>query len=134
MPADQVKTVSNPKGKSRAVTLTYYSSDPAVLESTLNEKNPLSVQITSKKFQKGENKALDGVEWKEGTYPVERDGRFMLIKIEKILPPAYKTLSEARGIATSDYQAYLEQQWINELRQKYPVKVNQEEVDKLVKK
>ena len=105
-----------------------------MLESTLNEKNPLSVQITSKKFQKGENKALDGVEWKEGTYPVERDGRFMLIKIEKILPPAYKTLSEARGIATSDYQAYLEQQWINELRQKYPVKVNQEEVDKLVKK
>ena len=132
--ASQVKTVANPKGKTRSVNLTYYSSDPAVLESTLNEKNPLSVQITSKKFQKGENKALDAIEWKEGTFPVERDGRYMLIKIEKILPPAYKTLNEARGIATSDYQTYLETQWINDLRQKYPVKVNQSEVDKLVKK
>ncbi len=132
---NRVKTVANPKGKaSRTVALNYYSSNPAVLESTLNATNPLGVQITSKKFQKGENKALDGVEWKEGTYPVERDGRYMLIKIEKILPPAYKTLSEARGIATSDYQTYLEQQWITELRQKYPVKVNQAEVDKLVKK
>src|SRR5690606_22814023 len=101
-----------------------YSSDPAVLESTLNEKNPLGVQITSKKFQKGENKALDAVEWKAGTYPVERDGRFMLIRIEEILPPAYKSLSEARGIATSDYQTYLEQQWIEDLKKKYPVKVN----------
>lgn len=132
--ASQVKNVANPKGKTRTVSLTYFSSDPAVLESNLNEKNPLSVQIISKKFQKGENKALDAVEWKEGTYPVERDGRFMVIKIEKILPPAYKQLSEARGVATSDYQTYLEQQWINDLRQKYPVKVNQSEVDKLIKK
>ena len=87
-----------------------------------------------KKFQKGENKALDGVTWQPGTYNVERDGRFMLIKIEQILPPSYKTLNEARGLATSDYQAYLEKQWIEDLRQKNPVKVNQPELDKLVKK
>lgn len=133
--AKRIKTVASPKGKaSRAVNLTWYSSDPAVLESNLNEKNPLAVQISSKKFQKGENKALDELEWKEGTFPVERDGRFMLIKIEKVLPPTYKTLNEARGIATSDYQAHLEKQWIDELRNKYPVQVNQSEVDKLVKK
>ncbi|MBK0401481.1 peptidylprolyl isomerase [Adhaeribacter sp. BT258] len=132
--ANRVKTVANPKGKTRTVGLTYYSTDPAVLESTLNEGNPLAVQITQKKFQKGENKALDGVTWQPGTYNVERDGRFMLIKIDQILPPSYKTLNEARGIATSDYQGYLEKQWIEELRQKYPVKVNQSEVDKLVKK
>ncbi|KAA9333700.1 peptidylprolyl isomerase [Adhaeribacter soli] len=133
--ANRIKTVTAPKVKaSRAVNLTYYSSDPAVLESNLNENNPLAVQITSKKFQKGENKALDEIEWKEGTFPVERDGRFMLIKIEKVLPPTYKNLNEARGIATSDYQAYLEKQWIDELRAKYPVQVNQSEVDKLIKK
>ncbi|MFC5269103.1 peptidylprolyl isomerase [Adhaeribacter terreus] len=132
--ANRVKTVANPKGKTRTVGLTFYSTDPAVLESNLNEGNPLAVQISQKKFQKGENKALDGVNWQPGTYNVERDGRFMLIKIEQILPPAYKNLNEARGIATSDYQGYLEKQWIEELRQKYPVKVNQPEVDKLVKK
>ncbi|HSI91292.1 MAG TPA: hypothetical protein VK927_09255, partial [Adhaeribacter sp.] len=74
------------------------------------------------------------VTWEPGTYNVERDGRFIQIRIDQVLPPGYKTLNEARGIATSDYQAYLEKQWIEDLRQKYPVTVNQAEVDKLIKK
>jgi peptidyl-prolyl cis-trans isomerase SurA len=132
---NRVKTVAAAKGKpASAINLAFTSADPAVLESNLNEGNPLGVQIMHKKFQKGENKALDGVTWQPGTYNTERDGRFMQIKIERILPPTYKTLNEARGLATSDYQAYLEKQWIEGLRQKNPIKVNQPEVDKLVKK
>ena len=34
----------------------------------------------------------------------------------------------------SDYQTYLESQWIEELRKKYPVAVNDVELQKLVKK
>lgn len=35
-----------------------------------------------------------------------------------------KSLEEAKGIITADFQTYLEQQWINELRQKYPVNID----------
>ena len=35
--------------------------------------------------------------------------------------PCLKRLHEIRGQATADYQNFLDQQWIAELRAKYPV-------------
>jgi peptidyl-prolyl cis-trans isomerase SurA len=118
----------------RAVRLDLYSTDAKVLEQTFNETNPLALQVTSRRFGKGENKILDKVNWQEGTYTLEQDGRAYFIQINKILPPGYKNLNETRGVATSDYQNYLEKQWVTELRQRYPVVVNQAEIDKLIKR
>ncbi|MBK9270606.1 MAG: peptidylprolyl isomerase [Saprospiraceae bacterium] len=54
-------------------------------------------------------------------------------KIEQILPPSTKTLDEARGFIIADYQDYLEALWVDELKAKYPVNVNQETLNALVK-
>ncbi|WP_114778334.1 peptidylprolyl isomerase [Botryobacter ruber] len=119
--------------RNRRVSFELYSSDLSALAENLNAGNPLAVQITEKKFQKGENKALDTVKWEKGVYTTQQNGREYLIIIKDILQPDYKQLNEVRGIVTSDYQNYLEQQWVKELREKYPVTVNQEEVSKLIK-
>jgi len=41
-----------------------------------------------------------------------------------VFPPEPKKLEEARGLYLSDYQNYLEKEWIKELRKKYKIKVN----------
>ncbi len=41
-----------------------------------------------------------------------------------LFPPEPKKLEEARGLYLSDYQNYLEEEWVNELRKKYKIKVN----------
>jgi peptidyl-prolyl cis-trans isomerase SurA len=120
--------------KNRRVSMNLYSSDLRVLEENLNAANPLALKITSKKFLKGENAVLDQVAWQEGTSTLKQDGRIYSVVIENILPPTYKSLNETRGAVTSDYQAYLEQEWIKSLRDQYPVTVNQEELDKLIRK
>ncbi|GAB3198689.1 peptidyl-prolyl cis-trans isomerase SurA [Pontibacter aydingkolensis] len=120
--------------RNRRASFALYSSDVNALADNLNASNPLDVQITEKKFQKGENKVLDAVKWEKGTYTLQQNGREYLIIIDEVLEPAYKQLNETRGVAISDYQNYLEQQWVNQLREKYPVKVNDAEIEKLVRK
>ena len=39
--------------------------------------------------------------------------------------PARRTFEDARGLVTSDYQQEVENKWIEELKKKYPVKVNE---------
>ncbi|WP_347157679.1 peptidylprolyl isomerase [Pontibacter chitinilyticus] len=119
--------------RNRRVSFTLYSANLSALADNLNTSNPLAVQITERKFQKGDNKALDAVPWQKGTYTSQLNGREYLIIVQDVLEPGYKELDEVRGLAISDYQNYLEQQWVEKLRQQYPVQVKQDEVDKLVK-
>jgi peptidyl-prolyl cis-trans isomerase SurA len=42
-----------------------------------------------------------------------------------IIPAEPKTLKEARGLVTSDYQEFLMAEWVKELRTKYPLTVNE---------
>ncbi|MBA9079684.1 MULTISPECIES: peptidylprolyl isomerase [Rufibacter] len=136
---DQVEIVaaadrSTSGRNARRVSVAVYSSDLQTLADQLNQNNPLALQVTARKFQRGENKALDAVNWQPGTYTVEQDGRTIWLKIDQVEPPMPKQLNETRGLVISDYQNYLEKEWIKELRQKYPVNVNQEQVQKLIRK
>jgi len=134
--ARRIKTASlSAAAKYPETQFAVYSSGTTALENMLNEQNPLSVQITQKVFQKGDNKVMDDMLSKApGTYSAQKDGRYYTVIIDKSLPAGPKTLAEARGQATSDYQTYLEKAWIAEMRAKYPVKVNDAEVNKLVTK
>lgn len=65
----------------------------------------------------------------ERVTPVANDnkpGTDFAIYVRKVYAEAEpKTLDEARGVVTSDYQDYLEQQWENELKAQYPLKINE---------
>ncbi|RZK37346.1 MAG: peptidylprolyl isomerase [Hymenobacter sp.] len=112
-----------------------FSNATSALEASLNAQNPLAVQIQQRTFQKGDNKVMDDYLTRPaGTYTTQRDGRYYAIIVNQSLPAGPKALSDARGQATSDYQTYLEKQWIEQLRQQYPVQVNETEVNKLITK
>jgi peptidyl-prolyl cis-trans isomerase SurA len=55
-------------------------------------------------------------------------------KVEDVLPPTFKSMDEARGYIIADYQDYLEMVWVENLKNKYPVKVNDEAFAGLIKK
>lgn len=94
-----------------------------------------SVRIVPGKFEKGDNKYIDKVKWEPGFYEAESsdvEDLHVYVKINKIIKPQAKQFEEARGIITADYQNYLEKEWIKDLRQKYPVKVNKKVLTKVV--
>jgi peptidyl-prolyl cis-trans isomerase SurA len=44
-----------------------------------------------------------------------------------------RSFSEARGLVINDYQNYLEEKWIDELKKRYPVKINEAVFQSLMK-
>jgi peptidyl-prolyl cis-trans isomerase SurA len=79
------------------------------------------------KYEKGDNAIADSMTWKKGSYIVTKDKENHLIYfVDDILPEKTKTLKDARGLYTADYQTYLEKQWIQELRNKYTISINQD--------
>lgn len=103
------------------------------LEETYNtSENPLAITVKDGKLDKSEP-LFSNVEWKIGEYEYEREGRFVYVKISNLLPSTEKTFNEARGVVISDYQNYLENEWIKELKAKYPVEVVETEIQKMIK-
>jgi peptidyl-prolyl cis-trans isomerase SurA len=99
---------------------------------SLNEKDALAVSTETKKFEKGTNSLLDKIDWKEGTYPLDSENdRVKFVVISEIIAPTSKALDENLGLATSDYQNYLEDKWIEELKLKYPINIYDNNVKKL---
>jgi peptidyl-prolyl cis-trans isomerase SurA len=118
--------------KNRRLGITITSTAKEAIERVVNARQPLNLELTEGTFQKGDNPYIDNIDWKPGTYTLNQDNRVIYIEVSKVEEPRPKTFEEARGQVISDYQSYLEKQWINELRQKYAVVINEKEVKKLM--
>ena len=87
-------------------------------------------------YQKGDNQYVDQTEWKTGTINEIHstvDESAVIVAIIERRNPEPKTLKEAKGLVTSDYQVELEAKWLEALRAKYPVSVDEKVLDKVRK-
>ena len=94
-----------------------------------------SVRIVPKIFERGDDKFVDQVEWNPGlSSPIKSavESLTVVVRIKEVLPAQPKELKESRGIVTADYQNYLEEKWIEELKLKYPVIINKETLNALL--
>jgi peptidyl-prolyl cis-trans isomerase SurA len=62
---------------------------------------------------------------------IEENSNFYVINITALKPTALKTFEEAKGQLLADYQITLESDWINELRAKFKVDINQDVLAKV---
>jgi len=61
----------------------------------------------------------------------EHNDSFHVLSVNTILPAGQKTLVEARGKVVSDYQIELEDEWMELLKNRYEVNVNQEVLNEI---
>lgn len=98
----------------------------------INSDSQLNLQIETGKFLKKENEIIDKISWEVGlTENIQKDNKIVFVDRIKKLNPEPKSLNEAKGIITAEYQNYLEKQWIESLRLKYSIQVNQDVFSKI---
>lgn len=88
----------------------------------VNEKK---IREESGLYARGSKTLVDKLPWQPGVYSMENNGMYYLAQIFSILPPGEMTFDEAKASVVADYQQALENEWIGQLRKKYPVKVNE---------
>jgi peptidyl-prolyl cis-trans isomerase SurA len=107
-----------------------------------SKNDPMALSIQFGKFEYGENNWADSIfnmEIEKGKlnksrfYFKENETQY-LIWVEEYLPVMQKELIEALGPVSGDYQEVLEAEWLRDLKKKYPVSINEEEVKKLLTK
>jgi peptidyl-prolyl cis-trans isomerase SurA len=95
--------------------------------------NSLNLQVESAKFSKGDHAHLDNAIWKKGLTDNELNEEIVTFAfIYDVLAPMPKSLKEAKGQVTSNYQDYLEAAWIKELEERYPVTINYDLLNSII--
>lgn len=101
----------------------------------INKESQLNLQIISNKFVKDDNDYIDSIDWKTGISKdiKDDDGSIVIVNITDILEAGSMTLNEVKGKVISDYQKYLDNNWISYLRSKYKYSINKELLYTLIK-
>lgn len=98
----------------------------------LNKDTIINVSVESKLYLKGENPMLDIKGWNPGITANEAiKGKAVFANIKKVVKATPKTYAESRGLVTSEYQSWLEKEWVASLRNKYPVSIDRSVFDSI---
>lgn len=121
-------TVNRPEALPRVMALIDGGTPLDSLRSFITRDSIPYTFVRKGYFQKGDNQYVDQTEWKEGVVNQINstvDESSVIVCIREVRKPEQKTLKEAKGLVTSDYQVELEEKWVAALREKYPVKIDE---------
>lgn len=131
-----VINVNLPENVARAEELIRQDISVDSIKSVVKAEGLKGLNIKSPYFQKGDNVDIDETDWVVGTVrviPSTVDKTTKIIKIIDVREPEPKTYKEARGVIISAYQTKLENDWLKELNEKYPVTVDEKVLEKVKK-
>lgn len=102
------------------------------IKSRINKSNAVDVLFTTGKMAKNHQALPAKMKFKKGVSKIfKHNGAYVVVQVKNVIPLKPKTLSEARGQVTSDYQTQKEKNWLSDLRKKYHVAINKDVLKRL---
>lgn len=95
------------------------------IKDKFNTTDKLNVMMYDGIYEEGVDALPKNVSPDVKVTDVSQKGEYYYVtRIRKVIPAGIKTLEECKGRVTNEYQQYLEQNWINELKKEFTIKVN----------
>ena len=134
-----VKTyhLKNAAGLSAFNKLLAKGIDDNSMAAKLNKKDSAMFSVESETMKRSAfDSEGNGLEWKVGSTKTNNgeNGTYEILKVTNLIPVMPKPLEEARGYVVADFQEKLEKDWIQSLREKYPVHINEDVLGAIIKK
>jgi peptidyl-prolyl cis-trans isomerase SurA len=129
-----VASSTKPEMIKKAQALLKKGTEPQAIKDKLNVDNVVNVMTNSGVFEEGSDALPKTMKYDIGVSEVFKEGEYYFVtNVERILPESAKTLDECRGKIVNDYQQYLEQGWVDDLKKEFTVKVNTSSFDHVKK-
>ncbi len=104
------------------------------IKGKLNTKDTVKIMTNSGVFEEGTESLPKNLKAEKGVSDILKEGDYFFVaKINNIVPAAIKTFEECKGKLVNDYQQYLEQKWVDDLKQEFTVTINQDVFEKVKK-
>ncbi|WP_100614334.1 peptidylprolyl isomerase [Confluentibacter citreus] len=102
------------------------------IKKLVNNNEEVQVLFTSDVMDANHQVLPDNFDFKKGVSKVyKHHDAFVVVQVKDVMPKKLKTFEEARGEVISDYQVVKENKWLEGLKTKYKVEVNQESLTKV---
>lgn len=97
------------------------------IKEKLNTKDKVQIMTNNGVFEEGSESLPKELKFKVGVSDILKEGEYyFVVKTDKVIPAAPKTLEECKGKAINDYQQFLEENWVNDLKKEFTIKVNKD--------
>ncbi len=120
------------KAKNARVAIKFYSQSMEDVVKRFNAIKPQSLIAEEGYFIKGQNPLLDGISWEVGKQTKELEGRHIYLEISQMEPERLKRFDESRSSIIRELQAQLEKDWLTNLKQRFPVVLQTEELNRIM--
>ena len=104
------------------------------IKDKLNTKEKVAIMTNSSVFEEGNDALPKNLKYEVGISDIIKEGEYYFVtKVNKVIPAGTKTLDECKGKVINDYQQYLEQNWVTDLKKEFTVKTNLDVFEKVKK-
>ena len=104
------------------------------LLSKFNQQGDTLLSIITSTWTTGNDAEIDRIDWTPGLQSMTKNGYPALINILKVNEPVPLPLSEVQADMISGYQDWLTEEWINQLKKKYTVNIDNQVFDEVKKR
>lgn len=102
------------------------------IKEKLNAKGKVNIMVKSGLFEADFDILPELNPTAEGVTKITKKGEYYFVgNVHNIKPETPKTMEECKGKLISDYQQYLESNWVSDLKQDFNVKINQDVFDQV---
>lgn len=107
---------------------------PEEIKDMVNEGATIHVLFSKGVLEADNEKLPKDYSFVQGVSKVYNDDQnhFVIVNVEEIISPTFKELKDAKGLVINDFQKELEDQWIEELRSEYKVKVRKKVLKRII--
>ncbi|WP_164975451.1 peptidylprolyl isomerase [Flavobacterium piscinae] len=102
------------------------------IKTALNTNGVINVMASSGVFEEGNEALPKTIAYKKGLSDVVKEGNYYyVVQTNEVKEAGPKLLDECKGRVVNDYQHYLEENWVANLKQEFKVVVNKENFEEV---